>query len=359
MAYDPALGKIVLFGGFGFDAAGTRYGDTWTYDGNTWTRQSPPTSPPALVGASMVFDPAINKMVLFGGSAGLVLSAQTWTYDGVTWTHESPATSPPGRSDAGMAFDPGSADVVLFGGANDSVANCVPLEFVDTWTYNGTTWHQQTSATSPSAREGVVMADDPTTGGVVLFGGAVTVFGARCQLFERFNDTWTYSRGTWSRLTPSVSPSARYSGSMAYDPQTSRLLLFGGSPEIDDTPRPETWTYQAVGSGYRFVASDGGVFAFDAPYHGSTGNLPLDRPIVGMAADPGTGGYWSVGSDGDVFAFHAPFLGSVGTGQLDQPSWGLRPRPTVRATGSRPTTVRSSTSAPAHLRRVRTMVRSI
>ncbi len=35
MAYDPASGKVVLFGGFG----GTSYlGDTWTFDGTTWTQ---------------------------------------------------------------------------------------------------------------------------------------------------------------------------------------------------------------------------------------------------------------------------------------------------------------------------------
>ena len=38
--------------------------------------------------------------------------------------------------------------------------------------------------------------------------------------------------------------------------------------------------------------------------------------IVGMAADTATGGYWLVGSDGGVYAFDAPFDGSVpGLGQ--------------------------------------------
>jgi hypothetical protein len=60
------------------------------------------------------------------------------------------------------------------------------------------------------------------------------------------------------------------------------------------------------------VASDGGIFAFgDAAFHGSTGGLSLNKPIVGMSIDPATGGYWLVGSDGGIFAFGAPFFGAA------------------------------------------------
>jgi hypothetical protein len=39
------------------------------------------------------------------------------------------------------------------------------------------------------------------------------------------------------------------------------------------------------GSGYRMVASDGGIFAFGAgaPFFGSMGGTRLTRPVVGMA----------------------------------------------------------------------------
>jgi hypothetical protein len=41
------------------------------------------------------------------------------------------------------------------------------------------------------------------------------------------------------------------------------------------------------GHGYWLVASDGGIFAFgDAGFYGSTGNIKLNRPIVGMGALP-------------------------------------------------------------------------
>jgi hypothetical protein len=64
--------------------------------------------------------------------------------------------------------------------------------------------------------------------------------------------------------------------------------------------------------GYWLVARDGGIFAFNAPFYGSTGGIRLNAPVVGMAATPNDGGYWLVASDGGVFAFgNAPFLGSV------------------------------------------------
>jgi hypothetical protein len=59
------------------------------------------------------------------------------------------------------------------------------------------------------------------------------------------------------------------------------------------------------------VAADGGIFSFGrAAFHGSMGGTPLRAPVVGMAGDASTGGYWLVGSDGGIFAFDAPFEGA-------------------------------------------------
>jgi ribosomal protein L24E len=66
------------------------------------------------------------------------------------------------------------------------------------------------------------------------------------------------------------------------------------------------------GRGYWLVARDGGIFSFgDAAFHGSTGNIKLNQPIVGMAATPSGSGYWLVAADGGVFAFDAPSPGSA------------------------------------------------
>jgi hypothetical protein len=42
-----------------------------------------------------------------------------------------------------------------------------------------------------------------------------------------------------------------------------------------------------TGAGYWFVAADGGIFSYgDARFFGSTGDLRLNQPIVGMAPIP-------------------------------------------------------------------------
>ena len=37
-----------------------------------------------------------------------------------------------------------------------------------------------------------------------------------------------------------------------------------------------------AGSGYYLVASDGGVFSYNAPFFGSMGGTHLNAPMVGM-----------------------------------------------------------------------------
>jgi hypothetical protein len=80
--------------------------------------------------------------------------------------------------------------------------------------------------------------------------------------------------------------------------------------------------------GYWTVASDGGVFAFDAPFHGSLGAVHLTKPVIAMASTPDGGGYWLFASDGGVFAFgDAGFFGSAGGYVLTQPVVGAAPTP--------------------------------
>jgi ribosomal protein L24E len=97
---------------------------------------------------------------------------------------------------------------------------------------------------------------------------------------------------------------------------------------IDNDPAPQTRPEPR--EGYRFVAADGGIFAFgEAPFYGSTGSTRLNQPIVGMAATPTGRGYWLVAADGGIFAFgDARFFGSTGNIPLSQPIVGMAATPT-------------------------------
>jgi hypothetical protein len=176
MAYDAATGTVVLFGGYN----GSYLGDTWTWNGTTWTKQAPAASPPARHGESMAYDAATGTAVMFGGvglNALHPLLRDTWTWNGTTWAKQAPATSPPARWEASMAYDAATGTAVLFGGYYFRGV------YGDTWTWNGTTWTKQASAASPPAREVASMAYDAATGTAVLFGG---------YSGSLLSDTWTW-----------------------------------------------------------------------------------------------------------------------------------------------------------------------
>ncbi len=73
-------------------------------------------------------------------------------------------------------------------------------------------------------------------------------------------------------------------------------------------------------NGYWLVGTDGGIFSFgDSLFYGSTGNLRIVRPVVGITPTADHRGYWLVASDGGTFAFgDARFHGSI-------PGLGLHP----------------------------------
>ena len=98
--------------------------------------------------------------------------------------------------------------------------------------------------------------------------------------------------------------SASYPGDVIFLPSS-------GTTSLVVTPVPH---------GYWLVGSDGGIFSYgSASFHGSTGNLALQRPVVGIVSTSDDGGYWLAASDGGVFSFgDTHFYGSI-------PGLGLHP----------------------------------
>ena len=133
-----------------------------------------------------------------------------------------------------------------------------------------------------------------------------------------------------------------------------------------------TYTYSTdppvIPHGYWLVGADGGIFTFGtAKFHGSTGNLVLNRPVVGITASPDHGGYRLVASDGGLFAFgDSRYYGSIpglGIGPAGSrgrgarstpPSWPWCRAPTGPATSWwRPTAGSSPSATPSSPARAR------
>ncbi len=120
-------------------------------------------------------------------------------------------------------------------------------------------------------------------------------------------------------LTPSSCDGVTLSGpnggdyTPSYTSNTGDFTVTGG-PVTPPPPPP------APAHGYWLVGSDGGIFTFgSAQFYGSTGNIALQRPVVGISPTANKAGYWLVASDGGVFAFgNAGYYGSI-------PGAGLAP----------------------------------
>jgi hypothetical protein len=239
MAYDAARQQLVVVGRLASDGGSLAH--TWTWDGQTWAEQRPATSPPARRNASMAYDAARQQIVLFGGwsTSGMSRShllGDTWTWDGQTWTEQTPPMTPPGRFAAGMAYDAVGQQVVLFGGSDGNM----PLG--DTWTWNGKGWSLQAPTASPTARRSPGMAS--TAQKVVLFGGA-DCSGNPCGFF---GDTWTWEGRTWTQQAPQTSPPPRSSPGLASGMQ-QHVVLFGGIT-LADPSNPavgaDTWIWDGT-----------------------------------------------------------------------------------------------------------------
>jgi len=172
MTYDAAHNVVVLFGGTGYSNplsyATASLNDTWTWDGTNWTLMHPATSPPGRDLASMSYDPVRGKVVLFGGQdlASGTKFGDTWEWDGSNWTQLAPANSPAPRVAAAMAYDVLRGYTLLYGGNTSSGY----VFQQDTWTWDGTNWTQQNSADTPPATI-VGMTYDAARAQLVTFGG--------------------------------------------------------------------------------------------------------------------------------------------------------------------------------------------
>ena len=230
--YDPTEGGVVVFGGQ--TALGTLVNDTWLFTG-TWSNITAQVgaAPSPRFQPAVAYDSTAHEAVLFGGlDAGGSPLNDTWVFTGGRWSNvtASAGAAPSARDWASAADDPSDGGIVLFGGQFCSG----DLLCGDTWTFNGSGWH--TAAVvgpTPSPRRGVQFAYNAEYGADLLFGGAVSSPGPNGTVGA--NDAWTLVGSTWTNVTTyfGTAPPGRWAAAMDYDPALGGLLLFGGCTALD------------------------------------------------------------------------------------------------------------------------------
>jgi hypothetical protein len=224
MTYLADVTATVLFGGEG--PGGQVFGDTWVWDGFSWTQQSASGGPGPRSRAVMA---TINgEVVMFGGrnASGNDLN-DTWAWDGFTWTQISicgPSPSP--RSSPAMTFDAAHAGILLFGGVQGTTT------LTDTWSFDGFAWTQASPATTPTGSGSVAMVYATEVAGSVLFVGE--------------DSAWFWSDDWSSANNAGALSQARYDFGVAYAKDVLTAVMFGGD-DGNGTDFGDTWTWSASG----------------------------------------------------------------------------------------------------------------
>jgi hypothetical protein len=177
--------------------------------------------PETRSGAAIAYDSSRGVLVMFGGTVnGTTPLGDTWTWDGGRWIQRHPAVSPPldaflPKSTAGRAHKPQSFPGLLM--ADDPASGSLVLYGIpgSTWTWDGRSWHE--SSTAPPQRgtnDMAAMAYDPGSRSVLLY---LVPQGGSAQ-------TWRWDGATWTEFHPGTTPDV-VTGSLAFD--GSGLLLVG------------------------------------------------------------------------------------------------------------------------------------
>jgi MYXO-CTERM domain-containing protein len=235
MAYDPAAGRVVMFGGYGNSYS--YLNDLWQWNGadQTWSRRDLASPPPAREYGALAADEGRRTLVLCCGS-GTSYWSDTWELDAVagTWTSRQPASPASGRYPT-LAYDPGRSKMYVYG-TNATAGQ------VGEWDGTAGTWTWRPAADpKPSTRESPLVAFDVARERLVAFGG----YTANSSQF--LGDTWEWNPadGTWAARAPAGSlPAGRAFTAAYYDTLRSRVVMLGGTySALADEPVDTAWEW--------------------------------------------------------------------------------------------------------------------
>jgi hypothetical protein len=257
MAYDEARGVTVLFGGFLCDSSicspgggPIHFGDTWEWDGSTWTERIVPGPGPRWLHA-MAYDPVRERVVLHGGRHPFGQQLMDlWEWDGASWTMRGtfgdpnpgptgdPLGQPKPRESHGLAFDSARNLLVLHGGAlfiggntNARAGETWELDAANQWLLRAVAGPPSSSGLNlPDHRSMAFDLDRATTLLLTARDGAGALSG---QLWEFAGTSWLpIGHLPW-----------RSNAAMAYDEARQRMVIVGGDNFFS---RSDVWEWQYV-----------------------------------------------------------------------------------------------------------------
>jgi uncharacterized repeat protein (TIGR01451 family) len=240
-----------------------------------WRLITTTISPPVVGEHALAYDPDRDVVILYGGNAaGWPYEDTTWEFDGTDWISVATALSPPPRYGAQMAYD--GDQIILFGGSDET-----DTALHQTWVYSDTEWSQLSPATTPLSRTYHSLAVNPISGTLYLFGGNDEA--------TYFNDLWQFENGEWSEIPiTGDQPQPRTLAALTYDTGNEQLLLFGGR-SVTGTLLADLWAFDPDTETWHLLDDGGGGGgpparqAHSLTYDAATGQVVL----VGGTTDEG------------------------------------------------------------------------
>ncbi|MFZ0830614.1 MAG: kelch repeat-containing protein [Thermoplasmata archaeon] len=205
-----------------------------------WTLvSSSPSSPSPRSGPAVTYDARDGYVLLFGGQNATSQYNDTWTYQSGTWGKIASATGPSPRAGAALAYDANCGCAVLYGGRSGNQS------YSDTWKFQDGVWTNLTSevGTGPGGLAWASLAYNPETGELVLFGGAYGGVGSNASTYSNVGATWLLTgnlSGTWTQTVQTgPGPAPRDEATLVYDTSLKYVVLFGG--QNNTTAMGDTW----------------------------------------------------------------------------------------------------------------------
>jgi hypothetical protein len=267
--YDSVHDRLVIFGGRN---GSTVYADLWALSLSgtpTWTELTPAgLRPSGLAGASAIYDSQRQRMVIFGGvlasgllqnlSFALDLSDDHWTQ-----IVDAGVARPSPRRGHVAVYDNALDRMLIFGGSNVADTSTYAYYFADSsWSPRLPT----TGTVNPAVATGIF---DPVRNRLI-------VAGATTQILDLGTNTWTALPGPVPNITTAAAydptrdlmvvdelhvldltnltwrahshpqPSVRANHTAIYDPTHGRMVLYGGRGEAEILG--DLWTFDASGT---------------------------------------------------------------------------------------------------------------